>query len=428
MLFNKLRRIPLIYWNLAGFAGGCILGLLLYNSNCAQHAVDIISPFGGILINMLKMIVIPIIFFSLIYGAASLPTSTFGKMGMGVFAWYIATSIYAAVFGTAGAFIFNPDMQISGISADLLNQAKSMQQSSAQTGNPFITLLYSLFGNPFKALADGNFLPVIVFSIIFGLAARIVMDTAKDEQTGKGIQLMLDVVNACQKAVAKIIEWIMLYFPIGIFALTFCAFATFGSGLFKSYIQVAGCVAICILVMLLFCYPLFILILCRVNPYPILWKLREPILTAFVTRSSAATLPVSLRTSLDKLKVRRELSSFTLSLGATVNMDGVCIHLPVFAVLAANMFGIDLTISQILLIILSVVFASVGAGGVPGGSIFLLFMVLANLNLTPEQTGLIVALALGINPILDMFETACNVAGDNIGTFVIGKRLKMIDK
>ena len=428
MVFRKLRKIPLIYWNIAAFIGGCLLGLLLYDSECSKNVIEILSPFGGILVNMLKMIVIPIIFFSLIYGSASLPTSTFGKMGMGVFCWYLGTSIYAAVFGTAGAFIFNPDMQISGISTELLNQAKSMQASSAQMGNPFVNLLYSLFANPFKSLADGNFLPVIVFSIMFGLAARIVMDTAKDERTAKSLQLMLDVVDGCQKAVAKIIEWIMLYFPIGIFALTCCCFATFGSGLFKSYLQVAGCVIICILTMLLICYPLFILIFCRVNPYPILWMLREPILTAFVTRSSAATLPVSLRTSLDKLKVRRELSSFTLSLGATVNMDGVCIHLPVFAVLAANMFGIEMSISQILLMVLCVVFASIGAGGVPGGSIFLLFMVLANLNLTAEQTGIIVALALGINPILDMFETACNVAGDNIGTYVVGKRLKMINK
>ena len=427
MLFNRLRRIPLIYWNLAGFVGGCIVGLLLYNSANAKEIIDILSPFGGILINMLKMIVIPVIFFSLIYGSASLPTSTFGKMGMAVFLWYLVTSIYAAVFGTAGAFLFNPDMQISGVSADLLSQAKSMQTTSSQFGNPFVNLLYSLFANPFKSLAEGNFLPVIVFSIMFGLAARIVMDTAKDEHTAKGVKMLLDVIDACQKAIAKIIEWIMLYFPIGIFALTCCCFATFGSGLFKSYVQVAGCVIICILIMLMVCYPLFIFLLCRVNPYPILWKLREPILTAFVTRSSAATLPVSLRTSLDKLKVRRELSSFTLSLGATVNMDGVCIHLPVFAVLAANMFGIDLSITQILLMVLCIVFASVGAGGVPGGSIFLLFMVLANLNLTPEQTGMIVALALGINPILDMFETACNVAGDNIGTYIIAKRMKMLN-
>ena len=428
MLLNKLRKIPLIYWNLAGFIGGCIVGLLLYNSDCAKTVIEILSPFGGVLINMLKMIVIPIIFFSLIYGTSSLPTSTFGKMGVGVICWYFVTSIYAAIFGTAGALIFDPDMQISSVSAELLTQAKNMQTTSSQMGNAFVNLFYSLFANPFKSLAEGNFLPVIVFSIMFGLAARVVMDSAQDERTAKSIRMMLDVIDAAQKAVAKIVEWIMLYFPFGVFALTCCCFATFGSGLFKSYVQVAGCVIVCILIMLFICYPLFILILCRVNPYPILWKLREPILTAFVTRSSAATLPVSLRTCLDKLKVRRELSSFTLSLGATVNMDGVCVHLPVFAILAANMFGIEMTVTQMLMMILCVVFASIGAGGVPGGSIFLLFMVLENLNLTPEQTGIIVALALGINPILDMFETACNVAGDNIGTYVIGKRLKMLNK
>ena len=108
-------------------------------------------------------------------------------------------------------------------------------------------------------------------------------------------------------------------------------------------------------------------------------------------------------------------------------MDGVCIHLPVFAVLAANMFQIDMGISQILLMVIGVVFASVGAGGVPGGSIFLLFMVLGCFNLTPEQTSLVIALALGINPLLDMFETACNVAGDNVGAYVVGKKMNMLE-
>ena len=108
-------------------------------------------------------------------------------------------------------------------------------------------------------------------------------------------------------------------------------------------------------------------------------------------------------------------------------MDGVCIHLPVFAVLAANLFGFDITWNQMLMMVLGVVFASIGAGGIPGGSVFLLFMVLAGFNLSNEQTLIIVSLALGINPLLDMFETACNVAGDNVGTYVIGKQMKMIE-
>ncbi len=176
------------------------------------------------------------------------------------------------------------------------------------------------------------------------------------------------------------------------------------------------------------CYPLFILILCRENPYKILWKLREPILTAFITRSSAATLPVSLRTATQDLKVSSSLSGFTLPLGATINMDGVCIHLPVFAVLAGNLFGIELGISQLLFLVVSIVFASIGAGGIPGGSVFLLFLVLEGMGLDANQVSLIVALALGINPLMDMFETACNVAGDNVGNYVVGKKLKMLNK
>ena len=238
---------------------------------------------------------------------------------------------------------------------------------------------------------------------------------------------MLDVIDGCQKAIFKIIEWVMKYFPVGIFALTSCSFALYGITLFQSYLQVAACVITGIILMIFVCYPAMIAIICKVNPFPILWKLREPVLTAFVTRSSAATLPISMRTSEEKLHVRKELSGFTLSLGATINMDGVCIHLPVFAVLAANLFGFEMTLGQILVMVISVVFASIGAGGVPGGSIFLLFMVLAGFNLTPAQTSTVIALALGINPLLDMFETACNVTGDNVGTYVVGKKLNMIE-
>ena len=296
------------------------------------------------------------------------------------------------------------------------------------SGNAFVKIILGLFTNPFQALAEGNFLPVIVFAIMFGLAARIVLDSSQDEHTKKIMTGMLDLFEAFQKVIFKMIDWVMAYFPIGIFALTTCNFAVYGVGLFQSYFQVALCVICGILLMLLVCYPLVTFLICRVNPYPILWKLREPILTAFVTRSSAAALPVSLKTAQNDLKVKGELANFTLSLGATVNMDGVCIHLPVFAVLASNLFGFSITPMQLVVMILCVVFASVGAGGVPGGSIFLLFLVLDSFNLSPSQTSTIIALALGINPLLDMFETACNVAGDNIGTFVLSHKLRFFSR
>jgi Na+/H+-dicarboxylate symporter len=239
---------------------------------------------------------------------------------------------------------------------------------------------------------------------------------------------MLDVCSGFQYAMFKMIEWIMAYFPIGIFALTTCSFATYGVTLFQSYLQVAACVICGILAMIGICYPLMLWLLCRVNPYPVLWALREPILTAFVTRSSAATLPVSMRTVQEKFHVRKELSSFTLSLGATINMDGVCIHLPVFVILAANLFGLQLSMVEITTLCLTILLASIGAGGIPGGSVFLLFMVLESMGLQADQVTLIVTLALGINPILDMFETCCNVTGDNVCTYIVAKNNHMIEE
>ena len=433
-LFSWYTRIPLIWRNLGAFVLGCAAGIVIYKlggiygQEHLTKTVAILSPFGTILVNMLKMIVIPIIFFSLIGGAASLPLKTFGKMGLAVCGWYLFTSLFAAVFGTIIALGFDPELHAATELAGTMTAKVADLSKGADNGNPFVNMFLGLFDNPFKALAAGNFLPVIVFAIMFGLAARVVLDSTEDERTRRIISNLLENIEAMQKTVFKIVDWIMAYFPIGVFALTACCFATYGITLFQSYFQVAACVVTGIFLMLLVCYPMMVAVICRVNPYPILWKLREPILTAFVTRSSAAALPVSLRTASDKLKVKGELANFTLSLGATINMDGVCIHLPVFAVLAANLFGFELTMGQMLIMIISVVFASVGAGGVPGGSIFLLFLVLDSLHLTPGQTSTIIALALGINPLLDMFETACNVAGDNIGTFVVGKKMNMIDK
>lgn len=438
-LFSWYFRVPLIYLNLGAFVLGCAGGLFLYwlggqlGGNFLNTATSILAPFGNILVSMLKMIVMPIIVCTIISGAATLPLKQFGKMGLFVCGWYFFTSLFAAVFGTVVAMFFNPALSVAPeklLDESLRGQASAMAARSSAGGNAFLDILYSLFCNPFEALAQGKFLPVIVFSILFGLAARVMLDTAaekKDLVSQHKIEGMLGLFDAFQTTIFKIVDWVLKYFPIGVFALTAFCFAKFGVALFQSYLQVAGCVICGVLLMILVCYPLAMWIICRENPYPVLWKLREPILTAFVTRSSAATLPVSLKTANEKLKVRRELSGFTLSLGSTINMDGACIHLPVFAVLAANLFGFDMTPGQTMMMVLGVVFASIGAGGIPGGSVFLLFLVLSGFNLTQEQTSIIVALALGINPLLDMFETACNVAGDNIGTYVAGKKLGMIE-
>ena len=182
-----------------------------------------------------------------------------------------------------------------------------------------------------------------------------------------------------------------------------------------------------ILAMMFIVYPILLFVVTRRNPYSILRDMDEAIITAFITRSSAATLPVSLHTVQEKLKVHSELASFSLPLGATINMDGVCVHLPMFAVLAANMFHIPLTLTGLIVLVITTVLASIGAGGVPGGSIMLLFIILQTMGLDSTQTAVIVALAMGINPILDMFETANNVTGDMVCTYAVAHNEKLID-
>lgn len=418
-----MRKLPLVARILIGFVLGTALGLVL-SECCAPETtkkiLPYISPFGNVLVAMLKTVVYPIILFSLIMGAASLPLKRSGKVGGMVIAWYTATSLFATIFGVGMAFLMNPSMKAADqVASSYMVGAQKI--AGGATSGSLADFLVGLFQNPFAALANGQFLPIIVFSIAFGLAARALLDRAEtDASTAKVVQTMLQCVDGAQKVAFKLIDCVVLYFPIGVFALSVTNFAENGTLLFGPYFRITLCVMVGVAAMIFLVYPLVIALFCHENPYRVLLRLRNPIVTAFVTRSSAATLPVSFK-AMDEMGVSRSLSSFSLPMGATVNMDGVCVHLPVFVILAANMFGHSLSMFEIGTLCLSIMFASIGAGGIPGGSVFLLFMVLENMGLPADQVSLIVALCLGINPILDMFETACNVTGDNVCTYIVAK-------
>ena len=419
-----MKKIPLVGKILIGFVLGTGVGLFLAECcapETAQKVIPYVAPFGNVLVAMLKMVVYPIILFSLILGAASLPLKKSGRVGGAVLIWYFATSVFATVFGVALAYLLNPSMANAPEAAGA-NLATVAKMSTSSGAGSFGAFFVGLFQNPFAALANGQFLPIIVFAIGFGLCARYVLDnSATDAATRKAIEAAILVCDGAQKISFKMIDCVIRYFPIGVFALSVVNFAENGVLLFGPYAKITACVVIVVTSMIVVIYPLAIGIFCRENPYKVLLRLREPILPAFVTRSSAATLPVSFKAS-DGLGIDRKLSSFSLPMGATVNMDGVCVHLPVFVILAANMFGHNLSVMEIGTLCVSIVFASVGAGGIPGGSVFLLFMVLENMGLPADQVSLIVALCLGINPILDMFETCCNVTGDNVCTYIVAKK------
>jgi Na+/H+-dicarboxylate symporter len=418
---------------IAGLLLGASVGIGLWYISFAfdakagvQQAMRFCAPFGSVFISLLKMIVVPTVFFSLISGASSLPLKRLGRAGAKVLAWYLATMTFAATIGVALACWINPGAGASlqgwqDLAAQFGSQAQNLasSDSSRSLTDVLEKLLLDFFQNPFHALANGNFLGIIGFAILFGISVRLVTESATDPALQAKMRLVSDLCDACMQAINRIIDIVMNYSPVGVFFLSMGIFSVYGPSIIGPYVTVLMGVAAGILLLIFVAYPLLILLLVRKHPYRVLIAIREAMVLAFVTRSSAATLPVSIRVCEENLKVQRELACFALPLGATINMDGVCIHLPMFAILAANLFGIQLSFGDLALMTVTTVLAAVGAGGVPGGSLMLLFVILGALGLSPQQTAVVVALAVGVNPILDMFETMCNVTGDLLCTFSV---------
>lgn len=429
-LFQWYLRTPLILRILVCFLAGSVIGGLLWYVSAAtgrpvaEGLMPYVSPFGAIFVHMLKMIVVPVIFFSLIVGASSLPIAKFGRVGAKVLAWYLACSVLAAVVGVALALLVRP-----GAGADLGDWERMAGTLSGQAadiagkaeGGALSQILFNLFKNPFEALATGNFLPIIVFSILFGLAIRLTIETGGDPQRSARLEGLERIIAACRDATFKLVDWILEYSPVGVLALSIMNFGLYGPAIVGPYIRITLGVIAGILIMIFVVYSVLLKALTGENPIRVFKCIQEAMIMAFMTRSSAATLPVSIKVATEELEIRDELASFSLPLGATINMDGVCVHLPMFAVLAASMFGIHLTAGKLVLLVLTTVLASIGAGGVPGGSLMLLFIILGALGLTNDQVAVVVALALGINPILDMFETMNNVTGDLVCTYTVAR-------
>ncbi|MCX8038471.1 MAG: dicarboxylate/amino acid:cation symporter [Candidatus Sumerlaeia bacterium] len=426
-------RTSLVLRILVGFVAGSALGLVLRNVPGSAAAMNLyIEPFGAVFVNMLKMIVIPVIFFSLVVGTASLPIQRFGRIGAKVLGWYLATSLAAALLGVAIALAVSPASgttaaEWQALAGQMAPGADSVAAAPKSAAAGFRDLLLSMFENPFSALARGNFLAIIVFSILFGLAIGVLSDSSGDTERSAHLRRLVGLLSAARDGMFKLVDWVLEYSPVGVFALSMVNFGTYGTKIIGPYLSATLGVAAGILLMVFGVYSVLLRTVTGRNPLRFLKAVREPMIMAFVTRSSAATLPVTLKTAREELKIHSDLAGFSLPLGATINMDGVCVHLPMFAVLAANMFGLHLTPFSLIVLVLTTVLASIGAGGVPGGSLMLLFIILEPLGLNPQQVAVIVALALGINPILDMFETMNNVTGDLACTYAVAANEKLLE-
>ncbi|WP_172199821.1 dicarboxylate/amino acid:cation symporter [Campylobacter sp. RM16188] len=411
---NLLLRI------LIGLVLGAIFGMIFQN---AGGAIEILKPFGDLFIRLLKMIVLPVIVCTLIVGASSISPSHLGKVGVKIIAFYMFTSLCAIVIGLAVGSILQP-----GVGLELATNVASAGKEAKAPG--LIDILLNIIPtNPFEAIAKGEVLPTICFCLFFGIALAFSLDS-ENEQVRNSAKIVFSFFEGMNSIMFKVVHWVMQYAPIGVFALIFIVFSKSGAEAFGPLINVTVSVYVGLILQILLVYCV-ICVFIRLSPIKFLSKVRPPMITAFVTRSSGATLPISMETAEKDMGVPRGVYGFTLPVGATINMDGTTIYLGVCAIFVANVVGMPLDFSQQLTVVITAVLASIGTAGVPGAGAIMLLMVLESVGLKVEA-GSVIAIAygmiLGIDAVLDMGRTSMNVVGDMMGAIFVAKSEKELDE
>ena len=401
---------------LAGVATGMAANIL--GLTWLQEVLARIEPIGTVFIRLIMMIVIPLIVASLILGTASLgDIRRLGRLGGKTVAFYLFTTAAAVTMGLLVSNIVRPGSRIDPATRDEIaaafeGDAASRMALADQRPTIAETLLNMVPSNPFRSAADGELLPLIIFSIIFGAALSLV---ARERR-----EAVLLFFNGVNDTVMVIIDWIMRLAPYAVFALVGAVVSRFGLDMLRSLLIYTLVVATGLGLHLVITYMTILRVLGGINPLTFARRIMEVPLVAFSTSSSSATLPVTMEVAQEKLGVSRETASFVLPLGATINMDGTALYQAVAVMFIAQIYGIPMGMMEQLTIVLTATLASIGAAGVPSAGIITLIMVLHSVGLGAQtQTG--IALILGVDRILDMLRTAVNVTGDLTASVVIAR-------
>lgn len=397
-----------------GFLTGCLLQLLFDDSGDLRFSLlglefstyvffvdGIFNIIGQIFIASLKMMVVPLVFVSLICGTCNLSDpSQLGRLGGKSIGLYVLTTAIAISIAITMALFVSPGegMNLPTENDYIAKEAPSLPQ----------VIIDMVPTNPISAMAEGNMLQIIVFALLFGVAMAM---------SGKSGQRLASLFNDLNEVIMKIVTILMNLAPYGVFALMAKLFAVIEFGtivaLLKYFFLVLSVLAIHALIV----YPTMLKVTTGLNPLLLLMKMRDAALFAFSTSSSSATLPVTLETARNKLGVDNSVASFTVPLGSTINMDGTAIMQGVATVFIAQVYGIDLSVTDYLMVILTATLASIGTAGVPGVGLIMLAMVLQQVGLPVEG----IALIIGVDRLLDMTRTAVNVTGDCTVACIVAK-------
>ena len=412
-MFKYFKKISLGNWILIGMILGFIVGLFLnfyVNDPFIKNTVFIDNIFylGGTgFIRLMKMLVVPLVFFSIVVGVSSISdTKKIGTIGGRTILIYLVTTALAITIALIIGMFIKP-----GMGLNLVATGQSASVTINQTMSD--TILNVIPENPFTALANGDMLPVIIFAVIIG----IILAQLKEE-----VQLISDIFDQSNKIMMEMTSLVMKFAPIGVFCLMAKTFAGLGFEGLLPLGKYVLCVLIGLAVQALLVYPSLMVVFTRLNPIRFFKKFFSVMLFAFSASSSNATIPINID-KLEEMGVSREVSSFTIPLGATVNMDGTAIMQGVAVMFAAQAYGIDLGTSALITVIFTAVLASVGTAGVPSVGLVTLTMVFNSVGLPVEAIGML----FGIDHILDMFRTAVNIAGDAICTIIVSFKNKSMD-
>jgi len=379
-----------------------VFNLFLFELSLQNFLVDgVLEIIGQIFMASLRMLVVPLVFVSLVCGVCSLQDTTkLGRIGGKAIGLYLVTTAIAISVAIFVAIIIGPGEGV-GMTA-------STSFSGREAPSLAQVIIQMFPTNPFESFAQGRMLQIIIFALLFGIAIAL---------SGKAGERVASLFEDLSEVIMRLVAILMNLAPYGVFALLATLFTTVSIETFGNLIIYFLVVFFVLIAHALFTYPLMLKLLTGLNPIIFLKKMRDAAIFAFSTASSNATIPVTLETATKKMGVKNSIASFTVPLGATINMDGTAIMQGVATVFIAQVFSQDLTLADYVTVVLTATLASIGTAGVPGVGLIMLAMVLEQVGLPVEG----IALIIGVDRLLDMTRTAVNVTGDSMVGIIVAK-------
>lgn len=401
-----MKKVQLTTKIFIGLALGIILGIILQPN--PDIATKYVKPFGTLFLNLIKLVIVPLVFSSIVVGTCSMDdVRKLGRIGGKTMGYYLLTTAFAVTIGLILANLTNVGGGFSiPVDASVL---------VTEAPNVIDTLLNIIPSNPLKALVEGNMLQIIAFALIIGAGIIGVGEKANN---------LKSFFDSFAEVMYKIIAVVMEYAPIGVFALITPVVAQNGPAVLLPLLKLIIIVYVGCAIHAVFTYSSTVYLFAKVTPLQFFKGIAPAMVFAFTTASSSATLPINMKRTEENLGVPKSICSFILPLGATVNMDGTAIYQGICAFFIAQVYGIDLSISAQITIVLTATLASIGTAGVPGAGMIMLGMVLQSVGLPMEG----IAIIAGVDRILDMMRTMINITGDSACSVIVAATEGELDR